>query len=217
VSVVASGIVILVGYLLGSISFSTLIVRALVGIDIRTVGSGNPGATNVLRVAGKGPALVAFLLDAGKGAAGVALARWLDAGIAAEALVGVAAVVGHMWPLYFGLRGGKGVATAAGTLALLVPLAMTITLGVFVLVVAWKRYVSLGSVIVAVAAPLVVGGLGLAGHYPPDERWWLTGACAAIGILIVVKHRANLARLRAGTESRIGQRKAAAAPPEEAA
>ena len=211
---VTGGGLIAAGYLLGSISFSYLIVRVLLGIDIRTVGSGNPGATNVLRVAGKGPALLAFALDAGKGAAGVALARWLDAGVAVAALTGVAAVVGHMWPLYFGLRGGKGVATAAGTLALLVPLATAIALVLFIAVVAWKRWVSLGSVVVAAAFPLIVAGLGLAGLYGAG-RWWLTAASAAIGGLVVVKHRANLVRLRAGNEPKLGRGRAALEAPEE--
>ena len=206
-------VVIAGGYLLGSISFSILIVRVLLGIDIRTVGSGNAGATNVLRVAGRGPALLAFLLDAGKGAAGVAIARGLDVGIVPESLVGVAAVVGHMWPIYFGLRGGKGVATAAGTLALLVPLATAVACVLFVLVVAWKRYVSLGSVVVATAVPLIVASFGLAGRYPPGERGWLTAACAVIGGLIVIKHRANLRRLRAGNEPKLGRGKAAAPAP----
>ncbi|HVS65638.1 MAG TPA: glycerol-3-phosphate 1-O-acyltransferase PlsY [Thermoanaerobaculia bacterium] len=206
-------LVVAAGYLLGSISFSILIVRVLLGIDIRTVGSGNAGATNVLRVAGRGPALLALLLDAGKGAAGVAIARGLDVGIVPESLVGVAAVAGHMWPIYFGLRGGKGVATAAGTLALLVPLAAAAACALFVVVVAWKRYVSLGSVVVATAVPLIVAALGLAGHYPPGERGWLTAACAVIGGLILIKHRANVRRLRAGNEPKLGRGKAAAPAP----
>lgn len=192
-------------YLLGSISFSTLIVRVLKGIDIRTVGSGNAGATNVLRVAGKGPAALAFLLDAGKGAAGVLLARWLAAPVWVVGLVGLAAVLGHMYPVFFGFRGGKGVATAAGTLALLVPWATAICLGLFVVVLAWKRYVSLGSITVATACPLLVLALGWSGRM--EAGWgWLAAATAAIGLLIVVKHRANLERLFAGNESKIGSR-----------
>jgi acyl phosphate:glycerol-3-phosphate acyltransferase len=203
----ASAGAVLAAYLLGSISFSYLIVRLVVGVDIRTVGSGNPGATNVMRVAGRGPGVLAFLFDAGKGAAGIALARALDLGVPASALVGVAAVVGHMWPVFFGFRGGKGVATAAGTLGLLVPLATALSLALFVLVVWWRRYVSLGSVTVAIACPLIVAALGAAGHYPPEARWWLTGGSAAIGALIVLKHRANLHRLAAGTESKLGERR----------
>ncbi|HVS15808.1 MAG TPA: glycerol-3-phosphate 1-O-acyltransferase PlsY [Thermoanaerobaculia bacterium] len=208
-----AGLAVLAGYLLGSISFSYLIVRMLVGVDVRTVGSGNPGATNVMRVAGRGPGALAFLLDAGKGAAGIALARGLELGIAATTLVGVAAVVGHMWPVFFGFRGGKGVATAAGTLGLLVPLATALSLAIFVVVVWWKRFVSLGSVTVAIGCPLIVAALGAAGRYPTPERWWLTGGCAVIGALIVFKHRANLRRLAAGTESRLGARRLPAGPP----
>jgi glycerol-3-phosphate acyltransferase PlsY len=203
---------VVVAYLLGSISFSTLIVRVLRGVDIRTVGSGNAGATNVLRVAGKGPAALAFLLDAGKGAAAVLVARAFGVPAPVVAMVGVAVVIGHLYPVFFGLRGGKGVATAAGTLALLVPIAVLSSLVLFILVVALWRYVSLGSVVVAVACPVIVVALGLLGRLSPD--WpWLAASAAMIGALIVLKHRGNLARLIAGTESMIGGRPAVETAP----
>lgn len=201
-----AAVVVAVAYLLGSISFSFLIVKALLGVDIRTVGSRNPGATNVLRVAGKGPAFVALLLDAGKGAAAVAFARWLEAPTPVVAAVGVAAVLGHLYPVFFGFRGGKGVATAAGTLAVLAPVAMLVCLALFLVLVGWKRYVSVGSVATAVACPLLVLGFGLAGRYG-DPRWpWLFAGVVVIGALIVWKHRENLQRLLAGTEKKLGYR-----------
>lgn len=192
------------GYLLGSISFSYVIVRVLEGIDIRTVGSGNAGATNVLRAAGPLPAMLALLLDAGKGAGAVLLARLLVDSHAVEAAVGIAAVLGHMFPVFFAFRGGKGVATAAGTMALLAPLATLGSLAVFIAVVAWTRYVSLGSILAAISCPLLVGGIGLAAGETGDAwRWSLIGV-VVIASLIVVKHRENIARLRAGTESKFG-------------
>jgi glycerol-3-phosphate acyltransferase PlsY len=211
VSAAAGALAIVVAYALGSISWSYLIVRALHGVDIRTVGSRNPGATNVLRVAGVGPAVVALALDAGKGAAAVAFARWLDAATPVVAGVGVAAVLGHLYPVFFGFRGGKGVATAAGTLAMLAPLAVLVCVLVFLLLVGWTRYVSLGSIATAIACPLLVLGFGLSGRLE-DPRWpWLFGGALAIGCLVVVKHRENLRRLAAGTEKKLGYRE----PPRE--
>ncbi len=197
---------VIVAYLLGSLSFSYLIVRALSGVDIRTVGSGNAGATNVLRVAGKGPALAALVLDAGKGIAAVLVARWLDAGPATVALVGLAAVIGHMAPVFFGFRGGKGVATAAGTLGILAPTATLLALVLFVLVVAVSRYVSLGSVVVALAHPWLI--LLLSRLRPGADALdpWLVFSSISIGLLVVTKHRANLARLMSGTEKRLAEK-----------
>ncbi|HUP21649.1 MAG TPA: glycerol-3-phosphate 1-O-acyltransferase PlsY [Thermoanaerobaculia bacterium] len=197
---------VLVAYLLGSISWSYLIVRVLRGVDIRTVGSRNPGATNVLRVAGPVPAAAALLLDAGKGAAAVVFARWLEASTPVVAAVGVAAVLGHLYPVFFGFRGGKGVATAAGTLAMLAPWAVLCCLALFVVLVAWTRYVSVGSVATAVACPLFVLVFGLVG-WNADPRWpWLFAGVLVIGLLIVFKHRENLGRLAAGTEKKLGHR-----------
>jgi len=196
---------IVVAYLLGAVSFSYLIVRMLLGIDIRTVGSGNAGATNVLRAAGGLPAAVALILDVGKGLAAVLVARALGVATPVVAGVGVAVVVGHMYPVFLGFRGGKGVATAGGTLASLAPLATATSALLFVAIVAWKRYVSLGSVAVAIVCPLLVLAMGLAGR-ASDPQWpWLFAGAAVIGALIVWKHRPNLARLMAGTESRLGQ------------
>ncbi len=200
------GAAVIGAYLLGAVSFSYVIVRVLHGIDIRTVGSGNAGATNVLRTAGRAPALLALLLDVGKGAAAVGLLRSLGAGPATVALAAVAAVLGHIYPIWMGFRGGKGVATALGTLALLVPRPTLLLGAVFVVLVAIFRYVSLGSVAAAAAAPLAVW-LGWRLGWVPDEalRPFL-GATAVIGAVIVLKHRENLQRLARGTESRLGQK-----------
>lgn len=198
---------IVAAYLLGSISFSVLVVRLLRGVDVRTVGSGNAGATNVLRAAGKGPAIATLLLDAGKGVAAVIGARLLDAGPWVVGLMAVAVVVGHVYPLYFGFRGGKGVATAGGALFALDWRPTLAALGVFLLALAWTRIVSLSSISAAAAIPLLVlvaGVLGLLG----ESGAWLAvlAATALIAALVIFKHRANLARLRAGTEPRLGER-----------
>ena len=199
------GLAVLCAYLLGSISFSVLIVRILLGIDVRTVGSGNAGATNVLRVAGRFPALAALLLDAGKGLAAVLVARALEAPPMVVALVGVAAVLGHMYPVFFGFRGGKGVATAAGTLGSLAPVPTFVALGLFVLIVATTRYVSLGSIVVAGAHPLLMLILPALGLGIPYDTWLVVGA-GAIAALIVLKHHENIGRLVRGEEKRIGQK-----------
>jgi glycerol-3-phosphate acyltransferase PlsY len=204
-----TALAVVAAYLLGSMSFSYLIVRLLRGVDIRTVGSGNAGATNVLRVAGPVPGACALALDIGKGVAAVLLARLLEVGPVAISAVGVAAVLGHLYPVFFGFRGGKGVATAAGTLISLAPWATLAALAVFVGVVAWKRYVSLGSIVVAILCPLFVAGLALVrGLAVP---WPLVCGAAVIGAMIVFKHRANIGRLLRGSEKRIGERAALAA------
>lgn len=192
--------VVLGAYLLGSISFSYLIVKAREGMDVRTVGSGNAGATNVLRASGKGPAAAVLLLDMTKGVLAVVAARWLQATPPVVGAAAVAVVLGHVFPVFLGFRGGKGVATSAGALGALAPAAMLFTLLVFVLVVTWKRYVSLGSVAAAAAFPL----LAWAGQRDPS----LIAASAAIALVIVIKHRTNLRRLLQGVEPRLGERKA---------
>jgi glycerol-3-phosphate acyltransferase PlsY len=199
---------VLGAYLLGSVSPSVLIVRLLQGLDVRTVGSGNAGATNVLRAAGKGPALLALALDIAKGVAAVVAARLLAAPPAVVGAAAVAVVLGHVFPVFFGLRGGKGVATAAGALGALSPWAMLMGLAVFSVVVVWKRYVSLGSVITAATFPAwihLAHRLGLGGPGDREGGGWLMLAAAAIALLVVLKHIPNLKRLRAGRELRLGR------------
>ena len=205
-------IAVLVAYLLGSIPFSYLIVRIHRGIDVRTIGSRSAGATNVLRASGKWAALLALLLDVAKGAAAVVLAGTLEVGSWWLAAAAVAAVAGHVFPLFLVFRGGKGVATAAGVLAVLAPWAGLGALAVFILLVAWKRHVSLGSISAAASLPVLVGGRWWSGAFRDadglDYGPALLAAVSAIAVLVIAKHRANLVRLRAGTESRLGARAA---------
>lgn len=188
-----------VAYLLGSLSFAVLLVRRATGKDIRTEGSGNAGATNVLRSHGKALALAVAALDVGKGAAAVLLVRLATADSRYAAAAGFAAVLGHVFPVFYGFRGGKGVATAVGAFLALAPLATLVCVGVFVAVIALTRYVSVGSMIAIVLLPPVAGGLF---HASPP----IVAAAAATAILVVLKHRENLKRLVAGTERKLGQK-----------
>ena len=190
-------LLVIVAYLLGSISFAVVLVRATTGKDIRAEGSGNAGATNVLRAHGKRLALFVALLDVAKGAAAVLLMRLLTADPLWGALAGVAAILGHVFPIFYAFRGGKGVATAVGAFVVLAPLALLCCVAVFVLVVALTRYVSLGSVIAMVLLPPVAG---LLFHAP---RAVVTGA-AATALLVVFKHLGNLKRLALGQERKLG-------------
>ena len=194
-----AALLVVVGYLLGSISFAVLIVRRTTGKDIRTEGSGNAGATNVLRAHGKGLALAVAALDVAKGAAAVLLVRLVTADPRYAAAAGFAAILGHVFPIFYGFRGGKGVATAVGAFLVLAPMATLVCVGVFVAVVAATRYVSLGSVLGLVLMPPVAGTLF---HAPPP----VVAAAAATAVLVVLKHRENLRRLIRGTERKLGQK-----------
>jgi glycerol-3-phosphate acyltransferase PlsY len=190
--------VIAVAYLIGSIPFSFLVARAFGVHDVRRVGSGNVGATNVLRSAGKMAGGLALLLDLGKGAAATALAGRLAPGDASlPAAAAFAAVVGHMYPVWLRFEGGKGVATGLGAFAPLAPWAALGALAVFGLVAAATRFVSLGSVAGALAMAGVV--LALRGPEPVAVSATLTAA------LVLFKHRSNLRRILGGTERRMGQ------------
>ena len=195
---------VLAAYLLGSVSFSYLIVKIKEGRDVRSMGSGNAGATNVLRSSGLGAAALTLLLDVGKGVATVLGTRLMEAPPPVVGGAAFAVVLGHIFPVFLGFRGGKGVATAAGVLGALEPGAMLATLAVFVAVVVWKRYVSLGSIVAALVFPL----LAWLGHrlvwFHSDP--WVVIASAAIATLILFRHRGNLARLRRGTEARLGEK-----------
>jgi glycerol-3-phosphate acyltransferase PlsY len=191
-----------VAYLVGSTPFAWLAGRVLQGIDLRQHGSGNLGATNVLRTLGAWPAAIVLLLDAAKGAVPVlAFPAWFGGvpGPWWPAAFGVAAIAGHVRP-YLGLfrGGGKGVATAAGVFGALSPGAFLLAISVFALVVGVGRYVSLGSM--AGAGTLAVASLVLYG--PESQRTWLGAAVAAF---VVYTHRANIGRLRRGAEPRLGQ------------
>jgi glycerol-3-phosphate acyltransferase PlsY len=188
---------ILAAYLMGSIPFAQLLSKRR-GIDLRRVGSGNVGASNVLRTVGVRPAVLAMMLDAVKGTIAVLLAQRLTNGVAAPVLAGLASMIGHVYPVWLRFRGGKGVATAAGAFAVLTPAAAAAAVGVFLLTVALTRFISVGSM----AAALTLAGWTIASDAPAA-----VGIGAAIGAaLVLVGHRANVLRLVAGTERRIGQR-----------
>ncbi len=196
----------LLGYLIGSISFAVVVSRLMGLEDPRAYGSGNPGATNVLRSGNKTAALLTLLLDALKGFVPVwAVVAFggphgLDAG--AAAMVGVAAFLGHLWPVFFGFKGGKGVATGAGVLMGLNPILGMAALLSWAIVAYFSRYSSLAAIVAAVFAPFyqwLIWGFGPA-----------TCACAVIAVLLVWRHRANIRKLLDGTESKLGQK---AAPP----
>jgi len=194
-------------YALGSVPFSYLIVKLTKGRDVRTVGSGNAGATNVMRAAGKAAGAAALLLDCGKGVAAVAATRGLGAPGWVVGAAAVAVVTGHVFPVFLGFRGGKGVATAAGALGALEPGVMAACVLLFVLVVAWKRTISLGSIAAASAFPLLLLAGAWLGWLPPPGAGPVTAAFLIVE-LVVVRHAANLDRLRRGVEPRIGERRA---------
>lgn len=196
---VPPAVLVLVAYLLGSVSFAVLLVRATTGRDIRAEGSGNAGATNVLRAHGKRLAILVALLDVAKGAAAVLLMRLVTADPRWAAAAGFAAILGHVFPLFYGFRGGKGVATAVGAFLVLAPLALLCCLAVFVLIVAVTRYVSLGSVLALVLLPPVAGLLFRAPRA-------IVTAAAATALIVVVKHLGNLKRLARGEEKKLGAR-----------
>jgi glycerol-3-phosphate acyltransferase PlsY len=185
-------------YLVGSIPFSFLVARAFGVEDVRRVGSGNVGATNVLRAAAKAAAGLAFLLDAAKGAAATGLAVWLCPGRpAVAALAATAAVIGHMFPVWLRFRGGKGVATGLGAFAPLLPKAALAAAGLFLLTLAATRYVSLGSLVGAVSLAALAFVFGSSG----SVAW----AATLTAGLVVLRHRSNLRRLWSGAEHRAGE------------
>ncbi|HEY6099418.1 MAG TPA: glycerol-3-phosphate 1-O-acyltransferase PlsY [Anaeromyxobacter sp.] len=191
-----SAVALAVAYLLGSIPFSYLVARRK-GIDVRTVGSGNVGATNVMRSAGRAAGLSAFALDFLKGS----LATWLAlrmAGPTVAAAAAVTAVLGHMYPVWLSFKGGKGVATGAGAFLPILPVAAVSGLLTFAIVAWLTRYASVGSVAGTTALPVVALLTGAPAAY--------SVAAAVAAALIVWKHRGNLRRIAAGTERRLGAR-----------
>jgi len=183
-------------YLLGSLPFSYWIVRRSTGGDVRRMGSGNPGATNVLRVAGPRAAGTALAGDVGKGALAVVAARLAGAPPPVVAAAAVATTAGHVFPAFLGWRGGKGVATGFGALAALAPLPAAGSLGAFAATVAVGRYVSLGSLAGALSFPLFVALRRRRGDAP------LLVAAGCIAALVLGRHGGNLKRLRRGSEQR---------------
>ena len=196
-------------YLLGSIPTGYLLVRVFRKQDIRSLGSGNIGATNVLRSGAKGLGAATFLLDVVKGSLAVLLGARIAAmgfppipPLNAEALAALCAVLGHLFPIWLGLRGGKGVATAFGVFLVLAPWAALVSLAIFIVTMAIGRFVSLGSVLSTAAFPF------LAWFMAPAVRSWLVmGVIVFVSALIIIKHEQNIRRLFAGTEYRFGSSK----------
>jgi glycerol-3-phosphate acyltransferase PlsY len=196
------------GYLLGAIPFGLLVGRLTRGIDLREYGSHRTGATNALRTLGLRAAALVFLLDVGKGVAAVVLSRMLLADDPqvewAAAVAGFAAIVGHNWSVFIRFTGGRGVATSAGALGAMSPWTILLLAPIVVGIIWRSRYVSLGSVTGGLSAPVITAVL------------WALGAAtlpaiayaAASGLLVTVAHADNIARLRAGTERKIGQKEA---------
>jgi glycerol-3-phosphate acyltransferase PlsY len=194
-----------VAYLLGSIPFGYLLVRTFKNQDIRTTGSGNIGATNVLRSGAKWLGIATLLLDLGKASAAVWIAKRIGPGNYDLAVAAaVAAVAGHVYPVWLGFRGGKGVASALGVFLVLTwPSALCI-LSVFLVVVVLTRFVSLASIIAAASLPF------FAFYFVPERSPIVVAGFLFITVLIIAKHHQNIRRLLAGTESRFGSRKAVA-------
>ncbi|MCU1382991.1 MAG: plsY [Acidobacteria bacterium] len=190
-------VVVLAAYLIGSIPFALLLAR-LWGADLRLVGSGNLGATNVMRASGPAAGVLVALLDMAKGAASVWLAGRVSDGAELPAVAGLAAIIGHVYPIWLRFRGGKGVATACGVFALLTPAAVPPALAIFAAVVWLTQYISLGSVVATLALPPIAYAFGC-----PDAAV-IAGIAAAA--LIVFRHRSNVLRVWTGTERRIGAR-----------
>jgi glycerol-3-phosphate acyltransferase PlsY len=184
---------VVAGYLLGSVDFGVIVPR-LLGVNIYGTGSGNPGATNVLRTMGRKEAALVLLGDLAKGVGAAVLGSWAGGPVIGFA-AGLAAVVGHCFPVWHRFKGGKGVAAAGGMVAWLEPWALLILLGVFVAVVALTRKASLGSLVAALG---LVPALALLGH-----RGWSLGLAGAAVALIVVRHLPNIRRLVKGREHAI--------------
>ena len=208
-STLPSVLAVLAAYLIGSLSFAVIVSRGMGLQDPRHYGSGNPGATNVLRSGNKLAAVLTLLFDALKGYVPVLLAQvygpaW-GLGETTVAFVGLAAFLGHLWPVFFGFKGGKGVATALGVLLALNPWLGAATLLTWIIIAAFFRYSSLASIVAALFAPfyeLLIWSVSPA----------LFAVCA-MSLLLLWRHQANMRKLFAGTESRLGAKAAPAAPP----
>jgi glycerol-3-phosphate acyltransferase PlsY len=197
------GLVLIIAYLLGSIPFGYLVVKAGDGDDIRDQGSGNIGAANVARNAGLVAGVLTLVLDAAKGYAAVLIAeRWATGSNSTRWMMAsaIAAVVGHMYPVWLGFKGGKGVATSLGVFIPICREAVLVAIILWILVVAFWRYSSLGSVVAAAALPVLVHLFYAPRHAPPG---YVTQGTILISLLVLWKHRANIERLIAGDEPRL--------------
>ncbi|CAM3124810.1 glycerol-3-phosphate 1-O-acyltransferase PlsY [Paenibacillus lupini] len=192
-------IAVILSYLLGSVSFSIVIARLVKGIDIREHGSGNAGATNTIRVLGKGPGLLCFVLDFGKGIAAVWIGHWLGQDDWTSAICGLAAIMGHNWPIYFNFKGGKGIATTIGAICALAFVPALVAGVVTIIVIAITRYVSLGSLIFAALTPVLIA------------IFYYSAPVLTVSLILCLfafwRHRSNIVKLLQGTENKLGAKK----------
>ncbi|MEF9865231.1 MAG: glycerol-3-phosphate 1-O-acyltransferase PlsY [Oscillospiraceae bacterium] len=198
-----------VAYLLGSLNFAIIVSRVLYHKDIRTFGSGNAGMTNVLRTFGKGAAALTIIGDMGKGTVSVLFAKWLlNSALGAPMpsiayIAAIAAMLGHLFPLYFKFKGGKGVSVAAGAIIAIEPIVVLILFVAFVAIFAFSRMVSLASIICAALYPIVTYLYLL---YMGRDAFVCTGLSVIMAVLVIYMHRENIKRLCAGTEYKFGQK-----------
>jgi glycerol-3-phosphate acyltransferase PlsY len=191
---VNQALVLVVAYLLGSIPFAYLAGR-LNGVDLRTVGSGNLGATNVFRTLGRTVGITVMVLDIAKGAFAVLIAQWVVGGPWWPIAAGALAILGHVFPVWTGFKGGKGVAVGAGALVGLVPAASGVLIILWLLIVVLTRYVSVASIVCALAAAPLAWAFG--------APWPYVAFIGLAALFVILKHRENIQRLLAGTENRI--------------
>ena len=209
-TILMSAVVALVGYLLGSISFAILIMKLYTHKDIRDFGSGNAGMTNILRTLGKKAAALTLIGDLGKGVLAVVLARWVFslAGIENTAIgayvAGFFALIGHIYPLYFGFKGGKGILVSAGVILVLDPLLFPILIAVFLITVIFTKIVSLSSLVCCAVYPIATYVVHMLQGRPALIDTLLA---VCISLIVVFMHRSNIKRLLNGTEARFGQKK----------
>ena len=189
-------IVIVAGYLLGSISTGVVLSRLFAKTDIRSQGSGNAGTTNMLRVLGRKMALLTFIGDMLKGIIAVFIGKWLIGGELGGLLGVVGAVLGHYYPLYFGFKGGKGIATSFGSLLFVFPVQALLAFAMFLILVAVTHYVSVGSIAAAITLPLLI----VITRFQEPTLWIIT---VCIGASVVWRHRANIKRLMNHTENKL--------------
>jgi glycerol-3-phosphate acyltransferase PlsY len=208
--------IILLSYLIGSIPTSIIISKLVMGIDIREHGSGNAGGTNVYRVMGWKYGLLVILLDALKGVLAVVVVARLHYGnipfenatpfddfTLVQIIAGLSAVIGHIWTVFAGFRGGKGIATALGMLIIIATIDMLVALGVFILVVAYSRYISLGSIMAAIAVPLTLFVRENIFHVDIPGYSTLLPFIIGLSLLVIFTHRKNVVRLVNGKENKI--------------
>ena len=193
-------VVIVLSYLLGSLSWGYMLLRWRMGMDVRNFGSGRTGMSNVLRTGGGKSAAIVFALDVGKGVIAVVMAKEATGASGAEVAAALAALVGHNWPVFLGFRGGRGILTALGGLSIMAPVPAAVATAIWIATALGSRYISLGSIVGVTAGAATLIGLALAGWY--SITYTLFAAVAAV--MIIWQHRDNIHRLMNGSERRMG-------------